>query len=75
MRGSDRVLPARAAAAVGRPVVVVAGSAGAAAAEGAFSTAAGRVRAAAQVTPIEQVRNPRMPPILNTVRQTCPAGN
>ncbi|GAA2764518.1 hypothetical protein GCM10010103_35590 [Streptomyces paradoxus] len=34
----------------------------------------GRARAAAQVTPIEEARNPRMPLILDIVIQVCPFG-
>ncbi|GGX17138.1 hypothetical protein GCM10010297_43060 [Streptomyces malachitofuscus] len=49
---------------------VGAGLAAAAAAGGA----SGRARAAAQVTPIEEARIPRMPLILDIVRQICPSG-
>ncbi|GHE97984.1 hypothetical protein GCM10018789_28990 [Streptomyces werraensis] len=81
-RGSDRVLPGTSARASARasavPAVRVATSAtGAGApadeADAAAGGANGRARAAAQVTPIEEARIPRMPLSLDIVRQICPS--
>jgi hypothetical protein len=35
----------------------------------------GRARAAAQATPTEEARNPRMHPMLDIVIYICPSGN
>lgn len=71
VRGSDWVLPGTYAS-ERAAVVVVGGAAEVAAAGGGAS---GTARAAAHVTPIEEARNPRMPLILDIVRQMCPSGN
>jgi hypothetical protein len=65
------VLPGTAPGAAPRTVVetVCEGEAAAVAAVGA----SGRVSAAAQVTPIEEARYPRMPSILDIVIHICPS--
>ncbi|GAA4557687.1 hypothetical protein GCM10010309_53020 [Streptomyces violaceochromogenes] len=88
-RGRDWVLPAAYGSATRRPAGVVAGVpawgpglAVVAASEAGTGLAVaaraggvrGRARAAAQVTPIEEARNPRMPLILDIVIQLCPFG-
>jgi len=83
VRGSDWVLPGRSGAAVVdadlAPLAGCAAGAGAGAGAGAAAAAAGRVSgrasAAAQVTPIEEARNPRMPLILDIVIHICLSGN
>ncbi len=80
-RGSDWVLPGRAGSAVVdadlAPLVDCVAGAGADAADGAADAGrvSGRASAAAQVTPIEEARNPRMPLILDIVIHICLSGN
>ncbi|GGR59084.1 hypothetical protein GCM10015536_74400 [Streptomyces griseomycini] len=72
-RGSDWVLPGTSVPAV-TAARVAASAVGAGLAFAAVAGGArGRARAAAQVTPIEEARIPRMLLILDTVRQICPS--
>jgi hypothetical protein len=74
-RGSDWVLPGRSgAAAVDTDLVPLVGCAAGAGAATA-GRVSGRASAAAQVTPIEEARNPRMPLILNIAIHIRPSGN
>jgi hypothetical protein len=73
------VLPGRSGAAVVdadlAPLAGCTAGAGADAGAAAAGRVSGRASAAAQVTPIEEARNPRMPLILNIVIHICPSGN
>jgi hypothetical protein len=73
------VLPGRSgAAAVDTDLVPLVGCAAGAGAGAGAATAgrvSGRASAAAQVTPIEEARNPRMPLILNIAIHIRPSGN
>ncbi|GGT61526.1 hypothetical protein GCM10010226_43940 [Streptomyces phaeofaciens] len=71
VRGSDWVLPERSGATTGATSALGAGRAVAAVAGGVR----GRARAAAHVTPIEEVSNPRMPTILDIAIHICPLGS
>ncbi|GAA2309802.1 hypothetical protein GCM10010234_62250 [Streptomyces hawaiiensis] len=86
-RGRDWVLPAAYGSAARRSAGFMAGEpargaglaasvAGAGLADAARAGGVrGRARAAAQVTPIEEARNPRMPLILDIVIQVCLFGS
>ncbi len=65
-------VPARAAGLAAAAASVVGTGLAVAARAGGVS---GRARAAAQVTPIEEARNPRMPLILDIVIQVCLFGS
>jgi hypothetical protein len=71
------VLPGRSgAAAVDTDLVPLVGcAAGAGAGAATAGRVSGRASAAAQVTPIEEARNPRMPLILNIAIHIRPSGN
>ena len=74
---SERVLPGTSVAGcvvgvVGAVATVVGGGgAGGAEVASAAGGASGTARAVAHETPIEEARNPRMPQILNILRQIC----
>ncbi|GGX99675.1 hypothetical protein GCM10010510_51770 [Streptomyces anandii JCM 4720] len=76
-RGRDRVLPGTAAEAAADAALSAAGPVRARAAAEAVGRPGARASAVAQVTPIEDARNPyrRMLLILNIVIHICPSGN
>ncbi|GGQ99210.1 hypothetical protein GCM10010261_54220 [Streptomyces pilosus] len=71
-RGSDWVLPGTSDGFV-TAARVAASAVGAGLAAAVAGGASGRARAAAQVTPIEEARIPRMLLSLDIVRQICPS--
>ncbi|GHH90501.1 hypothetical protein GCM10017779_09580 [Streptomyces capillispiralis] len=73
--GSDWVLPGTSGWAVTAARVAASAVGAVLAAAAVAGGASGRARAAAQVTPIEEARIPRIPLTLDMVRQICPSGS
>ncbi|GGV81138.1 hypothetical protein GCM10010340_50200 [Streptomyces griseoloalbus] len=74
-RGSDWVLPGTSGGVVTAARVAASAVGAVLAAAAVAGGTSGRARAAAQVTPIEEARIPRIPPTLGTVRHICHPGN